>query len=165
MKRSNPVSVFFCLAVSIALAVLSPSGLSAASPNHAKDTFVENFDIVVPADEGCSGEDVHIFGTLDGVIQTTTDSRGGLHISFHLVPHLSAVGLSTGLEYRAVGPLHTIDFIDGSGPRVSGLVNIINLISPGSSDNLRLTQVAHVTVNANGVTTVEFEGIKGGCRG
>jgi len=158
-------SGLLCLAASLALGVLSPGVLLGATPNHTKDSIVENLDIVIPADEGCSGEDVHVFGTLDGVLQTTTDSRGGLHVVFHLTPHLEAVGVLTGLEYKAVGPIQTVDFVDGTGPRVSVLVNIINLISPGSTDNLVLSEKVHVTVNANGTVTVDFDEIKGACRG
>jgi hypothetical protein len=155
----------FALAASLALAALTPAVLLAGSPNHTKQDIVENLDIVIPADEACSGEDVHVFGELDGVLQTTTDSRGGLHVILHLIPHLQAVGAMTGLEYQAVGPLNTVDFVDGSAPRVDVLVNIINLISPGSTDNLILSEKAHVTVNANGTVTVEFDELKGGCRG
>lgn len=165
MRRMKTASGFLGLAALLVLGVLTSGVLLGASPNHTRDSIVENLDIVVPADEGCSGEDVHIFGTLDGVLQTTTDSRGRLHVVFHLTPHLEAVGVSTGLEYRAVGPIQTVDFVDGTAPRVSILVNIINLISPGSTDNLVLSEKAHVTVNANGTVTVDFDEIRGACRG
>ena len=165
MKRMKIASRLLCLAASCALGLLSPGVLLGASSNHTKQDIVENLDIVIPADESCSGEDVQVFGTLTGTMQTTTDARGGLHVVFHLTPHLEAVGALTGLEYRAVGPLQSVSFVDGTGPQISILVNIINLISPGSTDNLVLSEKAHVTVNANGTVTVEFDEIKGGCRG
>ena len=150
---------------SLVLGALAPTPLFGAPGNHTKDVIVENFDIVIPAAEGCSGEDVHVFGTLDIIIQTTTDSRGGLHVVFHLTPHLTGVGLSTGLEYNAVGPTQIVTFVDGTGPRVTAAVNVIRLISPGSSDNLVITETIHVTVNAKGTTTVEFDNVKAACRG
>jgi hypothetical protein len=153
------------LAGSLVLGAMASATLFGAQGNHTKDVIVEDFDIVVPAAEGCSGEDVHIFGTLDITIQTTTDSRGGLHVVFHLTPHLTGVGLSTGLEYNAVGPTQFVTFVDGTGPRVTAAVNVIRLISPGSSDNLVITEVIHVTVNAEGVTTVDFDNVKVACRG
>ncbi len=165
MKGRGLLSAFRCLAVLAVLGLLSPRGLLAASPNHTKDTFVEDFDIVVPADEGCSGEDVHIFGTLDVTIQTTIDTKGKLHVAFHLTPHLTGEGLLTGLEYIPVGPANTIDLVDANGTRVSKLVNIVNLISKGSAGNLVLQQLVHVTVNANGTVTAEFDTVKGGCKG
>ena|SRR5438105_4575250 len=165
MRRTKIASGLFGPAASLLSGVLTPGVLLGASPNHTKGSIVENLDIVVPAEEGCSGEDVHIFGTLDGVLQTTTDARGRIHVVFHLTPHLEAVGVVTGLEYRAVGPIQTVDFVDGDGPRVSILVNIINLISPGSTDNLILSEKAHVTVNADGTVTVHFDEIRGACRG
>lgn len=142
-----------------------PRFLLAASPNHTKTTFVEPFDLVIPAADGCSGEDVHVFGDLDITVQTTTDSSGGLHTEVHLVPQLTGVGLSTGLEYIAVGPTHVVTFINGTGASVLSGVNITRLISPGSTDNLVLNQTIHVTVNANGTTTVEFDRVTFVCRG
>jgi hypothetical protein len=153
------------LAASLVLGAMAPATLFGAQGNHTKDVIVEAFDIVVPAAEGCSGEDVHVFGTLDIIIQTTTDSRGGLHVVFHLTPHLTGVGLSTGLEYNAVGPTQFVSFVDGTGPRVTAGINVINLISPGSSDNLVITETIHVTVNGKGITTVEFDNVKAACRG
>ncbi len=153
------------LAGSLVLGAMAPATLFGAQGNHTKDVIVQDFDIVVSAAEGCSGEDVRVFGTLDIIIQTTTDPRGGLHAVFHLTPHLTGVGLSTGLEYNAVGPTQTVDFVDGTGPRVTVAVNAIRLISPGSSDNLAITETIHVTVNANGTTTVEFDNVNAACRG
>ena len=163
--RRRISSRLLLLAGSLVLGAMAPATLFGAPGNHTKDSFVMNFDIVVPAAEGCSGEDVHIFGTLDITIQTTTDSRGGLHVIFHLTPHLTGVGVSTGLEYNAVGPTHTVDFVDGTGPRVTAGINIIRLISPGSTDNLQITETFHVTVNAKGVTTVDFDNVTAACRG
>jgi hypothetical protein len=163
--RRRISSLLLLLAGSLVLGVLAPATLFGAPGNHTKDVIVLDFDIVVPAAEGCSGEDVHVFGTLDLIIQTTSDSRGGLHVVFHLTPHLTGVGLSTGLEYNAVGPTQTVDFVDGTGPRVSALINVIQLVSPGSSDNLVVTETLHVTVNANGTTTVEFDNVNASCRG
>jgi hypothetical protein len=47
MKETTPRFAFLCLAISMVVA-LSASSLSAASPNHTRDTFVENFDISSP---------------------------------------------------------------------------------------------------------------------
>ena len=163
--RRRISSQLLLLVGSLVLGAMAPATLFGAPGNHTKDVFAVDFDIVVPAAEGCSGEDVHIFGTLDIIIQTTTDSRGGLHAVFHLTPHLTGVGLSTGLEYNAVGPTQAVTFVDATGPRVVAAVNVINLISPGSSDNLVITETIHVTVNAKGTTTVEFDNVKAACRG
>ena len=163
--RRMLVSGWLSLIGMLVFVLLSPRFLLAASPNHTKTTFVEPFDLVIPAADGCSGEDVHVFGDLDITVQTTTDSSGGLHTEVHLVPQLTGVGLSTGLEYIAVGPTHVVTFINGTGASVLSGVNITRLISPGSTDNLVLNQTIHVTVNANGTTTVEFDRVTFVCRG
>jgi hypothetical protein len=153
------------LAGSLILGAMAPATLFGAQGNHTKDVIVQDFDIIVAVPESCSGEDVNVFGTLDIIIQTTTDSRGGLHVAFHLTPRLTGIGLSTGLEYNAVGPTQAVSFVDGTGLRVTAVVNVVNLISPGSSDNLVITETIHVTVNANGTTVVEFDNVKAACRG
>lgn len=165
MRKGTSAKLLLIAAGMVVLGAFSPATGLGASGNHTRDVIVENFDIVVPAAESCSGEDVHVFGTLDLTLQTTTDSRGGLHIVFHLTPHLTGEGAVTGLEYNAVGPTQTVDFIDGTGPRVSTGINIIRLISPGSTDNLLITETIHVTINAKGVATVEFDNVKAACRG
>lgn len=162
-KKISPLLLW--LAGSLVFGLLAPATLLGAPAIHTKDVVVEDFDIVVPAAEGCSGEDVHIFGTLDIIVQTTTDSRGGLHAAFHLTPHLTGVGVSTGLEYIPVGPTQFVALVDGTAPSVTAGVNIVNLISPGASDNLVITETLHVTVNANGTTTVDFDNVRAACRG
>jgi hypothetical protein len=162
-KKISPVLLW--LAGSLVFGLLAPAALLGAPAIHTKDVIVEDFDIVVTAAEGCSGEDVHIFGTLDIIVQTTTDSRGGLHVSFHLTPHLTGEGLSTGLEYIPVGPTQFVNFVDGTAPSVSAGVNIVNLISPGASGNLVLTETLHVTVNADGTVTVDFDNVRAACSG
>jgi hypothetical protein len=52
-----------------------------------------------------------------------------------------------------------------AGGGTESFVNVILLIAPGSAPNVELIEVGHVTVNANGVATVSFDGVTGGCRG
>ncbi|HXT69820.1 MAG TPA: hypothetical protein VN700_08690 [Vicinamibacterales bacterium] len=148
-----------------ALAFASQPPMAAASAGPDRTSWVEPFDIVVTGAEGCSGEDVHVFGTLDLRVQTVVSGKGDVHVSFHLTPNLTGIGLTSGNAYNPVGPTSTTDFIDGNGPRVSSGINIINLISRGSSGNLVLHEAYQLTVNANGVVTVDSHTFKGGCRG
>jgi hypothetical protein len=136
-----------------------------AQDNHTKISFTEPLDETVPAAFSCSGEDVHVFGNLDFIVQTTTDSKGGLHVVTHITPHLTAIGLTSRLTYRTAGPFQSVTSTNGTSQSVSQLVNIIVLISPGSTDTLVLTETMHVTVNANGDTTVEFDNFRAVCHG
>jgi hypothetical protein len=135
-----------------------------AQSTHSTDRFTEDFDLVVPASEGCTGEDVHVYGPIDVTVQTTTDAKGNTHLVTHYTPHLTAVGLTSGTRYLAVGPTQIVSF-DAAGPSVFNVANIIITVAPGSGDNFVLTEVVHVTLNANGQVTVEFDRINVACRG
>ena len=136
-----------------------------AQDNHTTDRFTDYLDLVVPASDSCSGEDVYIFGPLEGMAQTTTDSGGGIHVVIHFTPHVTAIGLTSGVTYRAVGPAQIVMDMGGGDQSVFSLVDIIRVTSPGSADNLTLTHTVHVTVNANGDTSVEFNNLSAACRG
>ena len=136
-----------------------------AQGNHTTERFTDYLDIVVPASDSCSGEDVHIFGPLEGIAQTTTNPGGGTHTVIHFTPHVTAIGLTSGATYRAVGPAQIVTNMSGPGQSVFALVDIIRVTSPGSAGNLTLTHTVHVTVNANGDVTVEFNNLSAACRG
>jgi hypothetical protein len=138
--------------------------VSPAFAGHTTERFTENFDFVVPASESCTGEDVHIYGPIDVVVQTTTDAKGNTHLVQHYTPHLTGVGLTSGMSYLALGPTQVVSF-DAGGPAVFNLVNMAILVAPGSDSNFVLTEGVKVTVNANGEVTVEFERLNIACRG
>ena len=136
-----------------------------AQDNHTTERFTDYLDLVVPASDSCSGEDVYIFGPLEGLAQTTTDASGGIHTVIHFTPHVTAIGLTSGEKYTAVGPAQIVTNISGDGQNVFALVDIIRVTSSGSAGNLTLTHTVHVTVNANGDTTAEFNVLRAACRG
>jgi hypothetical protein len=135
-----------------------------AQGGHSTDRFTEDFDFVIPADEGCTGEAVHVYGPIDVTVQTTTDKNGATHLATHYTPHLTALGLSSGTRYLAVGPTQIVSF-DAGAQTVFNVANIIIAIAPGSGDNFILTEVVHVTLNAGGEVTVEFDRVNVACRG
>ena len=151
--------------VCVVLMAAMSRGTLAAPAGPSKDVFVEPFDVFVSAAESCTGEEVHIFGTLDIHIQTNTDGKGNTHVMFHLTPHLIGIGLTSGDTYNPTGPSNTNDYIDGNGPRVSSGINIINLISTGSGGNLQIRESYHATITPQGSVTVDVSDVRAGCRG
>jgi hypothetical protein len=145
----------------IMLTVLCPQPAEAqAQVIHQK--FDEPFDQVFlaadPANGGCLTEDVHVFGTIPTQSQTIIDAKGGLHINFHQVARLQAVGLSTGDTYHTQGPVVFVAYdFDGTAPREIFFHNIIQLIGPGRDGNLNVHVLFHVVFNANGVQTVSVD--------
>jgi hypothetical protein len=150
-------------AIALFLSALAVSPVFAQG-GHTTERFTEDFDFVVPVNEGCTGEAVHVYGPIDVIVQTTTDAKGRTHLTTHYSPHLTAVGLTTGKRYLAVGPTQIVSF-DAGGPAVFNVANIIITVAPGSGDNFVLTEVVHVTLNANGDVTVDFDRVNVACRG
>jgi hypothetical protein len=144
-----------------AIVAISPAYAQGA---HTTDRFTEDFDLVVPPSDNCTGEVVHIYGPIDVTVQTTTDRQGQTHVTTHYTPHLTAIGLTSGTRYLAVGPTQVVSF-DARGPGTYNVANIAILVAPGSADNFILTEVVHVTLNANGETTVDFDRLNVACRG
>lgn len=151
-------------ALALTLLTLQP-GASAQGDNHTTERFTENLDIVIPASDGCSGEDVHVYGPLAGMIQTTTDAQGGTHVELHYTPYLTAVGLTSGLKYQAKGPGQYHTNLTQSSAYVFSGVNVTQLVAPGSTANLFLLETIHVTINADGTKTVDFDNVRFACRG
>jgi len=135
-----------------------------AQGGHSTDRFTEDFAFVVPADDGCTGEAVQVYGPIDVTVQTTTDKNGATHVVTHYTPHLTAVGLSSGTRYLALGPTQIVSF-DAGAQTVFNVANIIITVAPGSGDNFILTEVVHVTLNAGGEVAVEFDRVNVACRG
>ncbi|HKC65664.1 MAG TPA: hypothetical protein VKB86_18630 [Pyrinomonadaceae bacterium] len=149
----------------VALALLTIPRTASAYDNHSTEYFTENLDIVIPASDGCSGEDVHVYGPLAGMIQTTTDAQGGTHIELHYTPYVNAVGLTSGLKYQAKGPGQYHTNLTQSSAYVFSGVNVTQLVAPGSTANLFLLETIHVTINADGTKTVNFDNARFACRG
>jgi hypothetical protein len=163
--RKCQLSTWLLRSALVLATIVGSIASAAAQATHTTDTFVEPFDFVVTAAESCTGEDVHIFGIIEVLIQTTTDAKGGTHVSMQFVPFLTGEGLTSGLIYLPKGPLHSTDIVAPSGANVFSLTNVIRLIAPGSDSNLVITEYIHITVNPDGTTTVDFDTIRVACRG
>jgi hypothetical protein len=136
-----------------------------ANDSHKMERFTMPYEETVPAPFTCSGEDVHIYGDIELMAQTTTNSNGDVHAVFHVTPHLAVTGVTSGLTYRTAGPLQTVTNVSPTGASEYHLTNIVVLISLGSTDNLVLHENMKVTINASGVTTVDFDDFAAECRG
>jgi hypothetical protein len=107
----------------------------------------------------CTGEQVHVTGTIHLVTVVTLDANGGTHTEMHFnVQGVSGVGLTSGTRYRGI---HTETHSSNTaGPAPSEFTTRINimLISEGGSSNLTIRDaLLHVTVNANGTVTASID--------
>ncbi len=155
----------FLSSLLLTVAILATAGSAAAQGTHTTQTVIEPFDIIVPAADNCSGEDVHVFGVILDTFQTTVDARGGVHLSLQFVPVLTGEGLTTGQIYLPKGPAHATMLDAPSGTSVFAATNVTRLIGLGSTANLMLTEHIHIIISPDGTVTVDRDYATFACRG
>ena len=159
MRRITFVGVILGLLVLTAV-----PALARATHTSFKETI--ELDLVVPASDSCTGEDVHVYGTLEIFERVTFDGAGGVRVIHHEVPHLVGEGVTSGDKYLPVGPLvQTINQSEGAFPKVVNFVDHLNLIGVGGNASLILVAKQKLTINANGDTTVQIDEVKAACHG
>ena len=130
-----------------------------------------NTTIPIPANtlifDKCTGELVHVAGTIHLVTQLTEDAASGAHLEMHFnVEDVSGIGLTTGTQYRGVhNETHNSNASESGASEVTTRIDI-KLISEGSSDNLVIRDaLIHATINADGVVTAAIDNLTvGECR-
>jgi hypothetical protein len=87
-----------------------------------------------------------------------------VHIATHFNDAgVSGIGLTTGNKYQASGGNHFVSNSGGTRNEFT-FVNNFLLVAPGAGNNLRVHELVHVTVNANGEITAETDNIAVDCR-
>ena len=113
------------------------------------------------------GEIVRFSGTLHAVTHITITSTGSIHSFVHFGPvgGVLGVGLTTGGKYAVPGMLQDNYNLNGTGwPMTETFVNNFHVIGAGSLPNMDLHETFHITINANGETTVVFDNLRTDCR-
>lgn len=118
---------------------------------------------MVPCAAGGAGEVVNLSGEVHAVFSVTVDANGGLHVGTHFNNlGVSGSGLTTGDKYQASGGDHFVSN-SGGGANEFTFVNNFLMTAPGSGNNLRVHELVHVTVDANGELTAEIDNITVDC--
>jgi hypothetical protein len=155
------------------LAVLAIAAVGVvATGTVAQAQVVENdtilllgFNVFVPCANGGAGEviagDVQLH-----VLVTSTVNGNNVSGMGHFQPQGgSLVGQTTGDTYVATGV--TQDSFTGSlqnGRSTFTFVNNFRMIGPGPGNNFLVHETFHITVNANGVTTVTHDNLTVDCK-
>ena len=137
-----------------------------AQPN--TQVFDMPFDVTwpLPCANGGIGEDVHISGTVHAVT-TTVINKNAVTAIFTFNPvGLTGVGLTTGTLYHVVGiTRQTWNVQNAIFPVEITFVNKALLIGQGSAPNgTYVFETQHISINANGVTTVNFDNVVFRCQ-
>jgi hypothetical protein len=155
----------------LVLLALATVGL-VASATVAQAKTVENdtilvpgFNVFIPCANGGAGE--VISGDLQlHVLVTSTVNGNNVSGKEHFQPQGgSLIGQTTGDKYQATGV--TQDSFQGSlqnGQSTFTFVNNFRMIGPGPGNNFLEHETFHITVNANGDTTVTHDKLSEECK-
>ncbi|HXC70739.1 MAG TPA: hypothetical protein VN644_12220 [Pyrinomonadaceae bacterium] len=151
------------LAIILVTFNLTGAASSQATVVNTKQSIQFEQPIFIPCANGGAGELVEIVGTLHVHVHLTTNGNR-VNGKLHFQPQgASGVGMVTGDVYRATGVTHedTVPLTDG--PDNITLINIFSFIGPGPDNNFRVHQNIHLTINANGEVTADFNNTTTDC--
>ncbi len=113
----------------------------------------------------CTGEEITLTGgTFQVVLHEFADNGGGFHgIAEGNAQNVSGIG-SFGNRYRATGGFW-FEFNSHDPQMAFTGVDVFNLTSQGSADNLVVVATVHMTVTPDGELVVSFEDVRAECRG
>jgi hypothetical protein len=119
---------------------------------------------------GCLPEAIYLAGQIRSQVTKTTDARGRVHYSHHLIPnHVEGYGLTSGARYRAVGTHYHSGELFHGGPVPAPPFRLVEkqnfyVIGQGQATDFRLHLLVRVTVNANGDARGFVEQFRVECR-
>ena len=119
------------------------------------------FDANVTA---CNGDVIHISGTLLSIFTETTTPSGGFIVSSHFQPQgIMGVDLTTGTRYVATGLTRDIVVTSPSGGSTETFVNRFHIQATSGAESFIVSEVFHITVNANGDVTAFVDNFSSTC--
>jgi hypothetical protein len=139
----------------LAIALLCVPSLTYAQAVH--QVYWQDIELADYLIDDCTGELVFVLGIAQFHEQFTWDDSGNVHVMVHdNFQNVSAVGVTSGIIYQAVGT----DATGGANGSPDGAYEgtytaTFNLISAGSSDNLKIHIHFHIVVESDGSARLE----------
>ena len=145
------------LVLLITIAALAMPLAAQASATTEKVPFVANVT-------ACNGDVIHITGTLLSIFTETTTPSGGFIVSSHFQPQgIMGVDLTTGTRYVATGLTRDILVTSPSGGSTETFVNRFHIQATSGAESFIVSEVFHITVNANGDVTAFVDNFSSTC--
>ena len=138
-----------------ALAILTGPANAAIQVN---ESIPITLSVFVPCAAGGAGEIVDLSGPLH-VLITFTISGNNVSGRQQFQPQgISGTGETTGLRYQATG-LTATSFTSSlqNGQANTTFINRFDIIGQGPNNNFVVHETAHITINADGTVTVNFD--------
>jgi hypothetical protein len=145
------------LVLLITIAALATPVAAQASATTLKVPF--DADVIA-----CNGDLIHISGTLLNIFTVTTTPSGGFIVSSHFQPQgIKGVDLTTGTKYVATGLTRDILVVSPSGGITETFVNRFHIQATSGAESFIVSEVFHITVNANGNVTAFVDNFSSTC--
>jgi hypothetical protein len=148
---------------------VAPDAATSSVPELRAGQFTDNATIplvdvpFVSCAAGGAGEYVRLSGSLHTLVHLTISNSGNFTFKQQFQPQgARGTGLTTGDTYRGTGATLEVDHLGKVGSTFS-FVNNFRMIGTGSAVNFTVHETFHVTVNANGTTTVSVDHFRGVC--
>jgi hypothetical protein len=147
----------------------APDATASSIPELRAGQFSDNTTIplvdvpFVPCAAGGAGEYVQLGGSLHVLSHLTISNSGNFAFKQQFQPQgARGTGLTTGDTYHGTGATLEVDHSGQVGSTFT-FVNNFRMISTGSAVNFTVHETFHVTVNANGTTTVSVDHYRAVC--
>jgi hypothetical protein len=108
---------------------------------------------------------VNLSGDIHVVITTTTDGKGGYHVTNKLNSQLSGVSITTGTKYVNAEEKEDEWYARPPFPAIHTHTYDFLLVSQSNTPNYVLHMTMHETVNAQGVPTATADNFSMDCQG
>jgi hypothetical protein len=157
-----PSTAFSLLCVFVLVAGRAGPAAAQSRPFTVNIRFPVQIGVFVPCANGGAGEGVILTGILHEQFHVTEFADGTFFLKIHDQPqNIKGVGDATGAIYMATGV--TQSRFKSTG-RQTTFINNFRIIGQGRGNNFLVQQLMHVTVNANGQITAEFDGARVDCK-
>jgi hypothetical protein len=118
-----------------------------------------------PCANGGTGENVQVSGDLHEVYSVTENDN---RYVFNYVTNANykGIGLTTGDKYQSPGGVHIHESYQlPPGQQYEGTFFFhVRMGGQGPGNNLLIHQMGHITINANGEVSTEFETVRAECK-
>jgi hypothetical protein len=142
------------LATTLALAL--PVNAQAAATT---ESFQFETDVLA-----CNGDLIHLSGTLLVVFTETATPSGGFVFSSHFQPQgIKGVDLVTGTKFIGTGLTRDLVVITPAGGFTEAFVNQFHIQATTGAESFIVSEVFHITVNANGELTAFVDNFRATC--
>jgi len=157
--KTNLMMAMTCL---LALVFVATSANAAVQVNTTTDISLQVF---VPCAAGGAGEIVDLSGPLHVLMSFTINGNNVSGVQHFQPQGISGTGETTGAKYQATGVTSTTFQMSlQNGQASETFINRFDIIGQGPGNNFRVHETAHITFNAAGTVTVNFDDFSVECK-